>query len=125
MTQPELTLPPPWVDPDQADEVIRDLGKEIAERFWQTLDDTFPNGNIPTLRIQVGKDALRSFLTRTALSDRPYLLEDPKYLEKYRHGIYPMLVSPYWQGLMAAPPYFEKEQAQFRRLWHQYVEDPS
>ena len=121
MTQAPVPSPPPWIDAEAANEVLEQLAEEIADRFWDTIQDTFKDADIPTMKAQVGKDALRTFLSRTNTVDLPYL-QDPAYYDKYRKGVYPPLSSTYWMGLLAARPYFESEQATFRRLWREHVE---
>lgn len=118
----EQAPPSAYVTPDMMEGVIVELVAEAVDYFNNLLTDFFPNGAQHGLRKQKASDRLRSFLERTLAEDVPYL-EDPKYLEKFRTGVYPPLGSPYWVALSAVPIFFNQERKDFIELYRKEIVD--
>lgn len=126
MTQAPVPSPPPWIDAEAANEELVKLSELMSEYFWDTMEATYPDANIPTMKAEVGKNALRTFLNRTETADMPVLIESDDspqgVMDKYRAGVYLPFASVYWMALSASPRHFVDELTQFRRLWRQHME---
>lgn len=104
-------------------EGLRNVAKRIAKRLEDKIekvleDEGFGAGfyNKPP------HDELATFLQVTLPAERPYL-EDREYYEKYKAGIYPPLLSPYWGALLGIPKAFKLRQRRFRELYKNQVLD--
>src|SRR3990167_652342 len=112
-----------YVDPDLLEEILPELVDEAIQYFNDLIADLFPNGQLHLMRKEGANARLASFISRTVASDLPYI-EDTKYIDKYRQGVYPALQSPYWAALMAVPSFFKREQRDFLDLWRDKVVNP-
>ena len=109
-----------YVDAQLSNEILMELADEAAAEFEPQLRDAYPEG-MPT-QVKVNKEQqMAMFLATTESQDVPWLLM-PNYLDGFKVGIYPELVSPRWIAAMADPGGFNEDQKDFRRLWREFME---
>ena len=107
---------PVFLEADEETELLRELGKELAEEFYETLHDAFPDWVASPFEEASETRTLITYLVNTMPQD-VLLLRDPNYFKLYHNKLMPLPVSPFWLKLLSTgfKP-FEEHRREFLRL---------
>lgn len=91
------------IAPDRLDELIREQAERDKERYFVALHELMEQG-FAVLDLAGGVDELQAFLRGTFAEELDMVL-DEDYIEKWRLGEYPPLMSPIWGPLLGLPSF--------------------
>lgn len=110
------------LSPERENQILSQVAHDLANEINPDILRAYPDYQAPTTTLPASKDRLAAYTVQTQPEDFP-LLHDPQYMEKYKQGIYPQPVSPFWNGLLGLPPVFSHVQRDFIHVYKSLVGD--
>lgn len=116
-----------YVDPETHAENLRIFAEELVKKYkdGSFLQEAFPSSGVGGIAVapmtpKTPQERLAFYTMITDPGDFGLLI-NPYYIERYRRGLMPAPVSPYWSQLIAIPWAFYKYQGDFIRLFQQSI----
>lgn len=103
----------------RATAIIEEEAEQMFDTVWERAQNILLDGTFPGSKELPPRERRGKYLSKTDARDVQALL-DPDYLKKWKAGLAPQLVSPWWLAALSLPPLFGKLQQDFRRLMEQY-----
>ena len=114
--QQELEAVPVFLEPEEENQILNDLGQELTDEFMESLHDAFPDWIASPFSEAGDVKTLIVYLMNTRPEDVA-MLRMPDYFKLWHSGLVPPLVSPFWgKLLMTGFEPFEEHRKEFLRL---------
>jgi hypothetical protein len=104
------------LSPELDNEIMNRVADEISDGLYPDIDRAFPGAQVVTFELPEKPERLAIYTKETDPQDFP-MLQDPDYVKKYREGVYPQPVSPFWNTLLSLPADFDDVRNDFMQVY--------
>lgn len=110
------------LSPELDNEIMERVADEISDGLYPDIDRAFPGAQVVTFDLPPAPERLAIYTRQTDPQDFPMLM-DKDYVKKYREGLYPQPVSPFWNTLLSLPQDFDDVRGDFEKVYRELVGD--
>ena len=108
------------IDSKKATEIMEREVEASLKRIVPGVEAAYPDKNFPGMVKLPARQRLIRYILQTDFRDISYI-RDLEYIEKFRAGALPQVVSLFWQNLLSIPEAFKETQRDFVQLAANFV----
>ena len=108
------------IDSKKATEIMEREVEASLKRIVPGVEAAYPDKNFPGMVKLPARQRLIRYILQTDFRDISYI-RDLEYIEKFRAGALPQVVSLFWVNLLSIPEAFKETQRDFVQLAANFV----